>query len=224
MNPARHTPTHQWILYHRNGRSQSNRWSGLSRRCREVLEQSAAVNNVVAVVAPVQKGAEDGIGPTIIRRRSPLVINFEFLTWYQLRGSGPAVFLEDNSVVLKFVNDWLIEFTSISSLTECSCVRKASSLCCPSWYRNCSEFAAASSVWNDRVCTSPVLLSSSTFAWQVNLPYSHTTLKNSVHMMTSLSELGNPIQCVTPIASRLICNYYEHNNTQIRIVHELFLQ
>jgi len=34
------------------------------------------------------------------RRRST---NFYMLTWYQLRDSGPAVFFEDNSVVLKFV-------------------------------------------------------------------------------------------------------------------------
>jgi len=33
--------------------SQNNRWSGLPRRCREGLEQSAAVDNVVTVVAPV---------------------------------------------------------------------------------------------------------------------------------------------------------------------------
>jgi len=43
--------------------------SDLPHRCREGLEQSAAVDNVVA---PVQKGAEDGIFPTIRRRRSPL--------------------------------------------------------------------------------------------------------------------------------------------------------
>jgi len=33
--------------------SQNNRWSGLPRRCRKGLEQSAAVDNVVAVVTPV---------------------------------------------------------------------------------------------------------------------------------------------------------------------------
>jgi len=40
------------------------------RRCREGLEQSAAVDNVVAVVTPVQKGAEDGTVPTFVQRRS----------------------------------------------------------------------------------------------------------------------------------------------------------
>jgi len=50
--------------------SKQNRLSGLSRRCREGLSLSTAVNHVVAVIAPGQKGAEDGIVPTFERRRT----------------------------------------------------------------------------------------------------------------------------------------------------------
>jgi len=43
--------------------TQNTQWLGLPRRCRESLEQSTAIDNVVA---PVQKGTEEGIVPTFI--------------------------------------------------------------------------------------------------------------------------------------------------------------
>jgi len=55
----------RYFTFH--GRNTKQSVIGPSRRCRKGLEQSAAVD---IVVAPVKKGAEDGIVPTFVRRGS----------------------------------------------------------------------------------------------------------------------------------------------------------
>jgi hypothetical protein len=46
--------------------------SGLPQRCREGMEQSAAVDRVVAVTTAVQTGTENRTVPSIVRRRTSL--------------------------------------------------------------------------------------------------------------------------------------------------------